>query len=675
MRKETTKKVFYTSTVAALLAGTAVTGVNAVAQNDDMKTFDKDAYTAGENVEDKQAYPYSGEEEYPSSHEPTEENTPPRDGKNIHQLVEDSGAVGCSGGEFCIDPKTNTAHVEYDVQFALPLLASSDHVQTSGRAGHFIIPKALENVEVKFDAFYPSEVTAKNAGIDQEVIDIDNKLTIFDVTDDQGLTDGYVTSNSGSWHVINRYESNVERQIDSSKNEEEYKKTHPLPSEDDYMENGQLNKEEYDKAVQDYWNTYESKISLDYYLKKAPIAKIDGEIMGGGSAPGGSLDEYDYFAYYPDETFVSQEDAKKAITDEKIINDDSENGDINNKLYDFYEIPAVSGAYGLVTLKVSGDVKVDPDVDEAYLPIKAENKLWKCSQEGGGAGSYEEGCQSLREYHWGRTGGIPKYDVNDKELNAELAKRYSSDGLSGNSMCAVTKSLGRKDKIGADVGYKRVLNSSINWSFVDEEGYNKLRDERGVEFAEEYSEPGYYRLKTDGDEIYSVGDMYARTFTLAANPDVDYYVAGYGVEEDGCDQAAVKIVRCPEDETPTPTTPVETEVITSPVPYPVNSTRVITETSDREVPVVEEKPVDREVPTTVTNTLAPQAPVIPPAQGDTIINNNVNPAPQVIHPAPVLNIQSQPIVVAGYGEQDTPVVETGGQVRVNIWKKIVDLFR
>ena len=121
--------------------------------------------------------------------------------------------------------------------------------------------------------------------------------------------------------------------------------------------------------------------------------------------------------------------------------------------------------------------------------------------------------------------------------------------------------------------------------------------------------------------------MYARTFTLAANPTVDYYVAGYGVDEDGCDQAVVKIVRCPEDETPTPTTPVETEVITSPVTYPVNSTRVITETSDREVPVVEEKPVDREVPTTVTNTLAPQAPVIPPAQGDTIINNNVNPAP------------------------------------------------
>lgn len=636
MRKETTKKVFYTSTVAALLAGTAVTGVNAVAQNDDT--------------------PIS------------------QDGKNIHQLVEDSGAVGCSGGEFCIDPKTNTAHVEYDVQFALPLLSSSDHGQTSGRAGHFIIPKALENVEVKFDAFYPSEVTAKNAGIEQEVIDVDNKLTIFDITDDQSLTDNYITSDSDSMHISDRYSSNVKRQINSRKNEEEYKKIHPLPSEDDYMENGQLDKEKYDKAIQDYWNTYESKISLDYYLKKAPITKIDGEVMGGGSSPGGSLVDWDYFAYYPDETFVSLEDAKKAITDEKIINDDSENGDINNKLYDFYEIPAVSGAYGLVTLKVSGDVKVDPDVDEAYLPIKAENKLWKCSQEGVGAGSYEEGCQSLREYHWGRTGGIPKYDVNDKELNAELAKQYSSDGLSGNPMCAVTKPLGRKDKIGADVGYKRILNSS-DWRTLDEEGYNSLRDDRGYKFFEEYSEPGYYRINTDGDEIYSVGDMYARIFTLAAHPIVDYYVAGYGVDEDGCDQAAVKIVRCPEDPTPTPTTPVETEVITSPVPYPVNSTRVITETSDREVPVVEEKPVDREVPTTVTNTLAPQAPAIPPAQGNTIINNNVNPAPQVINPAPVLNIQSQPIVVAGYGEQDTPVVETGGQVRVNIWKKIVDLFR
>ena len=44
----------------------------------------------------------------------------------------------------------------------------------------------------------------------------------------------------------------------------------------------------------------------------------------------------------------------------------------------------------------------------------------------------------------------------------------------------------------------------------------------------------------------STGYAYARTFTLSANPKVDYFVGGFGSKEDGCDQAGIKISLCQE---------------------------------------------------------------------------------------------------------------------------------
>ena len=40
------------------------------------------------------------------------------------------------------------------------------------------------------------------------------------------------------------------------------------------------------------------------------------------------------------------------------------------------------------------------------------------------------------------------------------------------------------------------------------------------------------------------GEAYASVFTLKSNPDVQYHVAGYGVEDDGCDQSGVLIQKC-----------------------------------------------------------------------------------------------------------------------------------
>ena len=49
-------------------------------------------------------------------------------------------------------------------------------------------------------------------------------------------------------------------------------------------------------------------------------------------------------------------------------------------------------------LRVSVTVPLEEAKKIKYLPIDARF-AWKCSQDGGGVGSYEEGCQSLEEYH------------------------------------------------------------------------------------------------------------------------------------------------------------------------------------------------------------------------------------------------------------------------------------
>lgn len=64
MKKNVTKKIFYSAAATAVFAGSAVTGVNAIANaDDDIKQFDKDSIVGGEYVSDEQAYPYSAEPE------------------------------------------------------------------------------------------------------------------------------------------------------------------------------------------------------------------------------------------------------------------------------------------------------------------------------------------------------------------------------------------------------------------------------------------------------------------------------------------------------------------------------------------------------------------------------------------------------------------------------------
>ncbi len=222
----------------------------------------------------------------------------------------------------------------------------------------------------------------------------------------------------------------------------------------------------------------------------------------------------------------------------------------NMALYDEYSF-GLRGP-GVYTLRVEGDVAVQSEV--TVLPVRATNKLWKCSQEGGGPGSYIEGCQSLQEFEWGRMGDLPVYSLSDPAVNAAARERVTDAGLTGSPQCVVTKETGRSDLIGTDI-----------------------------------------------EGSLGAGDWYAYTYALYANPAVTYDLSGIG--EDGCDQAAAVITLC---EQPEPSESPEPEPSTTPAPEP----------SDRSVPrptpSTPAPPVSTPtVPATIGTPIVPSTPIFP----------------------------------------------------------------
>ncbi|TSD91372.1 hypothetical protein ELY17_07855 [Corynebacterium sp. SY003] len=184
--------------------------------------------------------------------------------------------------------------------------------------------------------------------------------------------------------------------------------------------------------------------------------------------------------------------------------------------WDFYQIGL--NTLGVYTFEVTGTVEAVGE--DTYVPIRADNMLWKCSAEGGGPGSPEEGCQSLKDYAWARTGELPPVTTKEQseDTRNKIVELYenqgSKHGLTNVGACAVTADIGRFDTIGGDIE------------------------------------------ATVGDRYRK----YAQTFNLRLNPNVNYYGPLLG-GEDNCDQGFQHITLCPDEESEVPPSeePVESE--------------------------------------------------------------------------------------------------------------------
>lgn len=556
MKNVSRKKIFNNLMVATVLAGTVFGSSGNVSVN-------------AQEVQDVQANPYliKDDVELPPENKIKE---------NVSNPIDGSGVINCKNGEACIDPKTNTAEIKYNVQAVASGVKSSDGRQTSSRGVEIAIPKVLSDVEITLDSYLPGKMTADNLKIDQKLIQAGNKLSIYKIANEQDK---------------NRAEEISEQRI-----------------------NNQLSiLEEQNQNNKDF-NINNAR--LDAFLKHVPAL----------------------FYEFADSANVSMRSNGNEDLNNNEFNYKEENSQ-NSDLYNYIQIP--SGEYqGLMNITIKGNVKVSPEVEEFYLPIKAEVKSWKCFQDGNNIGSAEEGCTNLKEYYWGRTGTLPKYDINDKEVNAEIARNLTADGLKGNGMCAVTKDLGRDDLIGEDVD-KRLLNMFSN----DEKG--NIIDNPNL----------------DKDSVYSVGEAYSRQFSLHAIPSVNYSVAGYGVDDDGCDMAAIKVVRCDEEEeTPTPTPTTDITVIRP---------TVTGEPGQDGQPGEPGKPGADGKPGIPGEPGAPGAPAAPAILGTTpVINNVINPSNGPIYlPGQTMIQPGGVIAIPGKGA----LANTGGSVQDNIWTTIAKI--
>ena len=681
MKKKLSKKIVYSAAATAVFAGSAVSGMNAIANADnELKEFDKDSIVSGEYVADEQAYPYSSSENYdysymtPTSGTPTPTTTPEEPPRGS---IKGSGAVNCESGEACIDPETGIAHVEYKVQLLGPISKSNPSL---GNTSFIAIPKVIDpnSVKVKIDSVYydKSDPFEKE---DYSLTKINENLPIV-YTPNSTLKDVDKRSEKTEYEAIwKKYQEDTIEYIDIYN--DKYRKENPPPQREDFhsdynysIENFKYHNERR-KILNNMIKEYEARNrpvilrSFEDSLKRTPNTMLQNGI---------SDDFRDL-----DMTYLG-EDGKP------VMNEDSWTpatySTKNAELYNYLEI---NNNYGISNYTISGDVKIDSDIDEIYLPIKAELKQMACPVKYDeilfNGKSISEECRSLKKFDWAKTGDLPKYDINDASVNKNLAKHYSPDGLGGNPFCAVTRNVGREDKIGEDVN-PRNMNIS----------------------------------EKDGPEIYSIGDMYANKFNIPES-NSDYIIGGYGVNEDGCDQAAVKVVRCDEKETETETpsprestssdpTPSEETSSSSEVTSSEPPTHETSETPKTNIPEPSETPRKgtstppvilthepkgtESIPTTTEKTTEPEARTIEKTTepGARIIENKTEPkhVPPVVkhtfpekqpvpnNPSRVNNppiAPAQPAAIPGPVSQHGPVVNTGGEVQESFWTKISNIFR
>lgn len=409
--------------------------------------------------------------------------------KNIYNAG--GGLTNCKGGDVCVKKVGDELEVSYEVQFN-NIVKSSDHGQTS-RGSMIAFPSVIK----------------------------DPKLEVISTSIEHGDDSDYNTArkaNKDNPYPVHKFDKPVEV---------------PTPSFDELEKDG---KKWIDGNISFRVNKGDDEKSDSSY-KKYSANSGDGEKTGKEDGKWVDNDD-DFFAAHASGEKIAQyaNDLKKKAEKDKDKYGDvlswtgidqgkiKNSGDIDDTPEKPKDMIAVEGtqdigampldspydfflfhnnSLGVQTYRITGKVKTESDL--AYLPIRAKQNFWKCSQEGG-FGNYEEGCQSLMEYAYGRTNDtLPSYSLKNNEVTKRNVKKDTPGGLHGSLQCAVTQENDKLDWIGDDKPARNV------------------------------------------DGAPSTAYKYAQTFTLSANPDVDYFVGGFGSKEDGCDQAGIKISLCQEN--------------------------------------------------------------------------------------------------------------------------------
>lgn len=417
--------------------------------------------------------------------------------KNIHNAG--GGLTNCKGGDVCVKKVGDELEVSYEVQFN-NIVKSSDHGQTA-RGSMIAFPSVIKDPKLEVvstsiehgdDSDYD---TARKANKDNPypIHKFDKPVEVPTPSFDELEKEGKKWNRGNISFRVN--------EGDDEKSDSSYKKYSAYSGE-----KGEKTGKENGKWVDN---------DADFFAAHASGEKIVKYINDVKEWVDKTEDvDYDYVfsntgidegkvRFLPD--FPSEKEKEGSIpkkpSDSIVAEGSHEIGAMPlDSPYDYFLFH--NNSLGVQTYRITGKVKTESDL--AYLPIRAKQDFWKCSQEGG-FGSYEEGCQSLMEYAWGRTNDtLPTYSLKNDEVTRRNVKKDTPGGLRGSLQCAVTQE-----------------NDKLDW----------IGDDKPIRNVEGTPSTGY---------------AYARTFTLSANPKVDYFVGGFGSKEDGCDQAGIKISLCQE---------------------------------------------------------------------------------------------------------------------------------
>lgn len=405
----------------------------------------------------------------------------PAQAQLISDNVHNSGAggmVNCRGGDICVEKVGDEVQVSYEIQFS-NIVNSSDHGMTA--TGSLIaFPSVIKNpkLEVVSTPIEDEESNQSNrtlGGIPSHTFQRPVNVPLLE--EDQSAMS---TLSPGLSNVGFRVQDENNSQFDGL-----------YRSSSDRIDRRFATHIKGEEVVEEFKDEYEK------YKQKNP----------GESVPGNGK-------------IITDEAWNKVVPEVKFYEDEYRVMDVYHPVeygamevdYPYDYLLFNNDSLGVTTYRLTGTVETESDL--AYLPIRAKQGLWKCSQEGE-LGGYIAGCQSLAEYEWGRNRDVlPRYSLDNDEITRRNVKNHTEDGLRGSLKCAVTEDLGRNDLIGADVR-SRDLEGSSSW-----------------------------------------GAKYAQTFRIKENPAVTYLVGSYGISEDGCDQAGVKITICEDgQQPPSPVTP------------------------------------------------------------------------------------------------------------------------
>lgn len=471
------RKIFTGISCAAIAIGLSTVPASALPSNDVLGDGAKDFdFSPGDGAKDFDFFPGGGAKDLLSD--------------NVHNTGA-GGMTNCNGSDFCVKKVGDELEVSYEVQFGDLLRTSYRGQEVKGSMIAF--PSVLKDVKLDIIA---TGITGDKQRNSPSLVEFESHPTHkFNTPVNVPIHTPEELKSKGKEFDSGEVSLHIEGK-DDNKKDESYKKVYP--------DNFYVTHLKGENIIKDYKDSG-GKDTVVKGMKDGETLSPDSKLYNASLEKAGNMSvdsPYDYLVFN------------------------------NNQ-------------NGVQSFKITGKVKTESDL--AYLPIRAKQGFYRCNkeeikgfgftnkdvweEERGNKKIQHTGCENLLEKHeWARSDDtLPEYSLNNDEVTRNNIKNNSEHGLFGSKKCAVTRDMGRYDRIEQDME-PRVLG-----------GENNDQAKSGVN--------GW-------------GDYYVGDYALHSNPAVTYVSSGTYVAEDGCDQAGVEIALCDDSKDTSSTTPQPTDTKT-----------------------------------------------------------------------------------------------------------------